>query len=797
MIHEMSNFVAFYDVRDAERYRGLVKPAWLTGEATPGPEPYPSHREADARMWYVRQLGKPWELEWETEPVPAHSADRVVFVWTAATGFLTEPSGRFTLHLNERPLITFDCAEEARSVWRSKDGRSELIFDVRQLGIDQLGVMYLVVPAELAPIGQPARLRVTASAANSRRWFAVYDYRDTLRHERRTGAVLDLPGAQLVEGLKGVPRWTRGDAGSVLGAARQQGTVDLLPTFVENSRKLQALCLKLNLEAARRSREVDGYSQWLLIDYWQGGQGVLNQYYEPKALSAEEFRRFNGETVVLLDRDGCSLTAGDILDATALVSHFGEADLTDPSLELAWTTPEASPRVLAERRWEQLPAVAAGSVAELRKLSLRAPGVERPVRSRLTLNLRSGDASWSNAWDYALFPPPQPWADPQRVGLVGGAAFATLYPDARQLPAVDLPTDGPELLVAGTLTAGLLDRLAAGRSVLLLANGQAPGERLRFKSPWWFPGPGDSNLGTIIRSHPAVEGFPHEGWCDLPWFDLVQDATALVHDGPLSAVPPIIQAIDLPLRQQTRSLLWEARVGQGRLLVTTLDLTSELIARDPAARCLFDGLVAYARSGRFAPSATLTPEQVAACLAPDADLRSPTLEGFGRLVSAAPDPHSRQTSGAPAVEAAWWGEPCRTWIARQRDGGGSVTWETQSVPRQFEGDTVTFAWSGKLGWPTEPEGGFTLALEGSPTLRFDVTSQAAHWTSDDGQVRLEFQPRGLLGGDSGGIFRLTMPRDRVRPGQPLQLTVSGGSGSMRWFGLHEDSATLSRTFGLR
>jgi hypothetical protein len=381
--------------------------------------------------------------------------------------------------------------------------------------------------------------------------------------------------------------------------------------------------------------------------------------------------------------------------------------------------------------------------------------------------------------------------------LVGGEALAEVYPGARQVRPTEAAAADCDLLVAGSLTQPLLDSLARGHRVLLLANGTAPGEALRFKSPWWFPTAGDSNLGTIVRPAAALGDFPHEGWCDLPWFDLIQGATALVHDGPLASAAPIIQAGDMPLRQQTRSLLFEARVGTGRLLATTLNLTSNVVARDPAARCLLDNLVAYARGDRFAPQAALSEQELAAALAPGLDLASPVLEGFAGLVAASPDPHSGQTPEAPPAETAWWGHPCRTWIVRQDDGARSISWETAPLPQEIRGAGATFVWSGKLGWVSEPAQGFSLALDGTPVLKFEVTTQVTQWADEDGQVRLAFQPRGVSGIDVGGVFRLYVPRDRLTPGRPVRVSVTGGAGSRRWFGLHEDRDALNRTSGLR
>ena len=133
-----------------------------------------------------------------------------------------------------------------------------------------------------------------------------------------------------LRGFAEVVRWETGESGSILGVAEHRGTTRLIPRFVENSRKLQALCRKLNTEAARRSPEIDGYTLWLLQDYWKGGQGLLNQFYEPKSIGADEHLTRNAETVVLLVRDGCEAAAGRTIDATAVVSHFGKANLQVP-----------------------------------------------------------------------------------------------------------------------------------------------------------------------------------------------------------------------------------------------------------------------------------------------------------------------------------------------------------------------------------------------------------------------------------------------------------------------------------
>ncbi|MBL9136619.1 MAG: hypothetical protein JNK85_12150, partial [Verrucomicrobiales bacterium] len=84
----------------------------------------------------------------------------------------------------------------------------------------------------------------------------------------------------------------------------------------------------------------------------------------------------------------------------------------------------------------------------------------------------------------------------------------------------------------------------------------------------------------------------------------------------LSSLPvkidPIVRCIDRPTRLAHRAYLFEARVGEGRLLVTGFNFAQALEKKDPAGRYLLDQLVRYAASDRFQPRATLPAESLGA-----------------------------------------------------------------------------------------------------------------------------------------------------------------------------------------
>jgi hypothetical protein len=95
----------------------------------------------------------------------------------------------------------------------------------------------------------------------------------------------------------------------------------------------------------------------------------------------------------------------------------------------------------------------------------------------------------------------------------------------------------------------------------------------------------------------------------------MSQAGAMILDDLPTSLRPIVQVIDDWVNNRKLGLVWEARVGKGRLLVTSVDLSGEL---DPVRRQLRASLLAYASSEAFDPELTVTLDAVAALIAPAA-----------------------------------------------------------------------------------------------------------------------------------------------------------------------------------
>jgi hypothetical protein len=128
----------------------------------------------------------------------------------------------------------------------------------------------------------------------------------------------------------------------------------------------------------------------------------------------------------------------------------------------------------------------------------------------------------------------------------------------------------------------------------------------------WFPSQPQHTLGLLVEEkHPALAQFPTTFHSDWQWQDLHNHSKPMVLDSLPRGLRPIVQVIDDWNTCRKLGLVFEARVGEGRLLVCAIDLESDLPQR-PAARQLRSSLLDYAASRRFHPPTSLDPASVQA-----------------------------------------------------------------------------------------------------------------------------------------------------------------------------------------
>jgi hypothetical protein len=115
-------------------------------------------------------------------------------------------------------------------------------------------------------------------------------------------------------------------------------------------------------------------------------------------------------------------------------------------------------------------------------------------------------------------------------------------------------------------------------------------------------------LGILCDpKNPALASFPTEYHSNWQWWYLVSHAGAMILDELPSELRPTVQVIDDWVTNRKLGLVFEARLGQGKLLVTSIDLDH---GDNPVVRQMRYSLLSYMAGPQFRPTVSVTADQV-------------------------------------------------------------------------------------------------------------------------------------------------------------------------------------------
>jgi hypothetical protein len=359
--------------------------------------------------------------------------------------------------------------------------------------------------------------------------------------------------------------------------------------FLMASGKLQALCYKEEIESALRTPGFAGFQLLDLHDFPGQGTalvGVLDPFWESKGyISAAEYKRFCNSTVPLARMKKRVWTSAETFSADLEAAHFGPAALAGVSAEWRLLDSQGvnvAGGVLAPVDLPVDNAIALGSI----HLSLAA--LPAPARYRLVVGLAG--TAFENDWDIWVYPAQLRPAAPNNV---------------RVSPALD-----EEAITHLNAGGTLLLMPPAGK----LSSPVVMGFSSIFWNTAWTNNQPPHTLGILVDpAHPLFAHFPSEYHTNWQWWEPLQLGTALVLDDLPTALRPLIQPIDTWFENRRLGVLLEARVGQGKLVLSSLDLTCGQEDR-PASRQLLHSLYSYMGGEQFDPQVELSLEQVGALL---------------------------------------------------------------------------------------------------------------------------------------------------------------------------------------
>ena len=124
-----------------------------------------------------------------------------------------------------------------------------------------------------------------------------------------------------------------------------------------------------------------------------------------------------------------------------------------------------------------------------------------------------------------------------------------------------------------------------------------------------------TTLGILCDpKHPALASFPTEFHSNWQWWYLISQAGAMILDGLPKELRPAVQVIDDWVTNRKLGLIFEARMGAGKVIVCSVDLRKNM-EQNPVARQMLHSLLCYMNSSSFKPAVALSPAEVRGLLA--------------------------------------------------------------------------------------------------------------------------------------------------------------------------------------
>lgn len=377
-----------------------------------------------------------------------------------------------------------------------------------------------------------------------------------------------------------------------LDRIEEHGMANLADSFLLASGKLQVLCYKADIEAALRTPGFGGFQLLDLHDFPGQGTalvGVLDPFWEEKGyVTADEYSRFSGATVPLVRLPKMVYLNNELLTAPVEIAHFGPQALSDVTPLWKLITKEGV--VFAEGELPETD-IPLGNTFKLGTIQQSLKGLEVP--QKLTLSVSAND--FENSWDIWVYP--------------------------AQLPEISSQN---EVRVTQVFDQSVVDYLQNGGRVLLtLPEGSikpdkggsiAIGFSSIFWNTSWTGGQAPHTLGILCDpEHPALKAFPTAYHSDWQWWDAMSHSHAIRLDEVSADLQPIVRVIDDWFTARPLGLLFECWVGEGKLLVSGIDLLKDQEIR-PEARQLLYSLKKYMGSEEFNPAVDVPAEKIKALI---------------------------------------------------------------------------------------------------------------------------------------------------------------------------------------
>ena len=371
----------------------------------------------------------------------------------------------------------------------------------------------------------------------------------------------------------------------------ENNLADLSESFLLASGKLQALCYKADIEAALRTPGMAGFQLLDLHDFPGQGTalvGILDAFWDEKGyITPQEFSKFCNKTVPLARFSKRVFLNDEILNAEAEVAHFGQTELKN--VISSWQVKDDSGNTLFEGKFESQN-IPLDNNTKLGEIKLNLNSIYEPQKLTLKLEVLEN----SNSWDFWVYPAKQNKPKESMIHI-------TSVIDSR---TINILEQGGSVIF--TFEEGKL-KDEKGGSIKV-------GFSSIFWNTAWTKNQAPHTLGILCDPrHPIFEEFPTEYHSNWQWWDVIYNSQAIILNNRLNEIDPILRIIDDWFENRNLGLLFEAKVGKGKIIISGIDLINNLEERVATGQ-LLHSIKKYILSKEFNPQNNLDIEEIASLI---------------------------------------------------------------------------------------------------------------------------------------------------------------------------------------
>ncbi|MBI9019277.1 MAG: discoidin domain-containing protein [Phycisphaerae bacterium] len=358
---------------------------------------------------------------------------------------------------------------------------------------------------------------------------------------------------------------------------RDRGTLNRYDDYYMASGKFQTLLYKSTWEAALRTPGYGGVQMLDLRDFPGQGYapvGSFDEFWESKGyVETDEYNTFCNVTTPLA-RFGSYVWENDQdLQAQIMVFHYGPKDIHGQIVQ--WELTDKNKNVVGKGSFGpvDLPTGFVTTVGDVRQ---RLSSIKKAAQITLCVSIKGLDKK--NLWDMWVYPAEKP---------------------------IDIQSN--EIIISQLWDETTVGQLNEGKTVLLIPRPESVAGNTKgsFTPIFWTRIMFSSSLVHTVgiycdNRHPALEDFPTQTYTNWQWYDLLENSKPIVINSLPKGYEAIVEPIDDWTNPRRLGLVLEAKVGQGKLMICSIDILNDLDNR-PAARQLRKSLVNYMKSDSFKP----------------------------------------------------------------------------------------------------------------------------------------------------------------------------------------------------